>query len=365
MRLILSLVLFAAFFCITSAVAQEPDAAGEVPGVLFSSHELLNMTIEAPFRSVFRQRGQDSDDHDAVLRYDTPGGGETVLDIEVRTRGKFRLKRSTCRFPPIRLDIKTSKAENTLFAGEDKLKLVTHCQDNRSDYEQYVLKEYLVYRIFNLLTDMSFQVRLARVTYTYTDDDRDSLTRYAFLIEDEDHVALRNGWEALEVVQVQPAYYDQAQLNLVEIFEYMIGNTDWDAFKSAPDEDDCCHNVKVVGHASGPVFPVPYDFDFSGIVDARYATPDPSLGIRHVRQRQYRGICKPRETIDATLQVFFEHEDAIYDLYRQQEGLEERTVERSIDYIEEFYEIIRNPRSVRSRIERDCRRGGGGGNDEW
>ena len=106
----------------------------------------------------------------------------------------------------------------------------------------------------------------------------------------------------------------------------------------------------------GPVFPIPYDFDFSGIVDARYATPDESLDIRNVRQRQYRGICRPREEIDATLEVFQEKKESIYSLYRSQEGLEERTLEDTIDYLDDFYEIIDDPGKVRGRIERDCRR---------
>ena len=84
----------------------------------------------------------------------------------------------------------------------------------------------------------------------------------------------------------------------MEVFEYLIGNTDWDAFKKAADQETCCHNLKVVGQMAGPVFPIPYDFDFAGMVDTRYATPDPSLGMRNVRQRQYRGICRPREEID-------------------------------------------------------------------
>jgi hypothetical protein len=279
-----------------------------------------------------------------------------MMEIGLRTRGKFRLKRSTCEFPPLRVNVRTQQASNTVFAGEDKLKLVTHCDDDRSEYEQYVLQEYLVYRLYNLFSDMSFNVRLAHITYVDTEEDRDTITRYGFFIEDEEHVAMRSGWEALEVPQVPPDVYDQVQLNLVEVFQYLIGNTDWDAFKNAPDEDACCHNVKVVGDMVGPVFPIPYDFDFSGIIDTRYATPDPSLRMRNVRQRQYRGICRPREEIDSTLQVFQDLKDDVYALYRTQQGLDEDVLEDTIEYIDEFYETIENPGRVRSRIERDCRR---------
>ncbi len=351
-RISLLLVLFG----FSAAAAQEPESATSQPGILFASDELLELTIEAPLKTIFREREQESEYHDATLRYSGIDGSEVVLEIGVKTRGKFRLKRSTCNFPPLRLNIKTGAAEGTVFAGEDRLKLVTHCQNGRSEYEQYVLQEYLVYRLYNLLSDMSFRARLARITYVDTDDDDDPLTRYAFLIEAEENVAARSGWEALAVPQVPPDVYDQEQLNLVEIFQYLIGNTDWDAFRNAPDEDACCHNVKVVGDMMGPVFPIPYDFDFSGIVDTRYATPDESLGIRRVRQREYRGICRPREEIDATLLVFQEKKEAMYSLYRDQAGLEERTLERTIDYLDEFFEVIEDSGKVRGRIERDCRR---------
>ena len=348
--------VFLVLFGYSTAFAQEPAQTSSDAGVLFSSEEMLDLTIEAPLKSIFRQRGQESDDHDAALRYTGADGAEVALEIGLRTRGKFRLKKSTCEFPPLRVNIRTQQAENTVFAGEDKLKLVTHCEDGRSQYEQYVLQEYLVYRLYNLFSDLSFRVRLARITYIDTEDDRDTLTRYAFFIEDEDRLAARSGWEALAVAQVPPDIYDQDQLNLVEIFQYMIGNTDWDGFRKAPDQKACCHNMKVVGDMIGPVFPIPYDFDFSGIVDTRYATPDPSLSIRRVRERVYRGICRPREDIDLTLQLFMDRKEAIYSLYREQEGLEEDVLEDTIEYIDDFYETIENSGRVRSRIERACRR---------
>jgi hypothetical protein len=354
-RIVLSISVLLSAFGLRAAAAQEPQPQTADLPPLFASHELVQLTIEAPLQTIFREREQESEDHDATLRYTGPDGTEVVLDVALRTRGKFRLERSTCNFPPLRLNIRTQQAENTLFADQDKLKLVTHCQSGRSQYEQYVLQEYLVYRLYNLLSNLSFRVRLLHVTYVDTDKDRETLTRYAFLVEDDDRLAARSGWQALAVHQVPPEAYDQQQLNVVEVFEYLIGNTDWDAFQKAADQEACCHNVKVVGNIAGPAFPIPYDFDFSGMVDTRYATPDPSLPIRNVRQRQYRGICRPREELDATLQIFQEHKDAIYSLYREQEGLEERTLKRSLEYLDEFYEILDDPGKVRSRMERDCR----------
>lgn len=119
-------------------------------------------------------------------------------EVQIRPRGKFRLQRSTCSFPNIRLDFKKNQVENTVFQDQDRLKLVAHCQTNREEYQQQTLLDYLIYRSLNLLTDPSFRVRLAQITYVDTEEDDAPLTRYAFFIEDEDRMADRNGWRVPE-----------------------------------------------------------------------------------------------------------------------------------------------------------------------
>jgi hypothetical protein len=348
---------------INSAASTAQDTGSAEAGanqILFESEDPLTLTIEAPLETIFKEREQESFYHPGTVILEDVDGSRVSLEVEVKTRGKFRLNRRTCGFPPLRIDFKTKQVENTVFAGQDKLKLVTHCQDKRDEYEQYVLLEYLVYRTYNLLTDMSFRVRLARINYVDTDEDRDPITKYAFFIEDEDDVAARNGWELLEVPLVSPFDYERDQLNLAEVFQFLMGNTDWDAFKRPPDETECCHNVKVIGNMAGPVFPVPYDFDWTGMVSARYAKPDPSLSIRSVRQRLYRGVCLTRDQLDATFPVFEQHKQDVYHLFQSQDGLEEKQLEKAIEYLDEFYEIIGDPKKVEREMQDRCREFSGG-----
>lgn len=342
----------------TAALAQEaPDHLPRPPAPLFMSEDVLNVTIEGPLERVFDERSQDPTSFDAQLRYRAPDGSETTFDVELRTRGFFRLKEATCSFPPLRVNFKRSALEGTVFAGQNKVKLVTHCQDSRAEYQQYVLQEYLIYRAYNLFTDLSFRVRLAQVTYVDTERRRDTVTRYAFFLEDDDAMARRNGWEMLEVPQVVPSQMQQAPLALMEVFQFMIANTDWDAFRPEPN-DPCCHNTKLVGSLeSMTVIPVPYDFDWSGLIDARYATPNPELGIRSVRNRLYRGICRPREELDAVLAAFLERREAVYETFRSLPALEPRRIEDTIEYLDEFYGIIADPARVEREIVRRCRRG--------
>jgi hypothetical protein len=322
---------------------------------LFASPDLLEITIEASLKSLLRDRDEDKESHDGTLRYFPSDGSPVTLDVSLRTRGRFRLKPSTCNFPPLRLNFKKSQVAETVFAGQDRLKLVTHCQDRRDEYEQYVLQEYLVYRAYNLFTDLSFRVRLARITYVDTEQSRDPLVKYGFLIEDENAMATRNGWEVLELPQVPPAQMKQDQLVLFEVFQFMMGNSDWDPFLTEPGRGACCHNVVIIGSMADSAIPVAYDFDWSGVISARYATPDPKLGIRNVRERRFWGICRPRAELDSVLPLFLEKREAIYDLHRSQQGLDSKRVERALEYFDDFYEIIGDEGKVRSQMERRCR----------
>ncbi|MBE0591177.1 MAG: hypothetical protein IH616_02105 [Gemmatimonadales bacterium] len=319
------------------------------------AEDVLNVTIEGPLSRVFRERSQDPESFDATLRYRAPDGSESTFEIELRTRGFYRLKTATCSFPPLRVNFKKSAVEGTIFAGQDKLKLVTHCQDNRDEYQQYVLQEYLIYRAYNLLTDLSFRARLAQITYVDNEGRRDPITKYAFFLEDDEAMATRNGWDLLEVPQVVPTQMQQPDLALVEVFQFMIGNTDWDAFRPEPD-DPCCHNTKLVGSLQTlTVIPVPYDFDWSGLIDARYATPNPELRLRSVRDRLFRGICRPREELDAALAVFADRREAVYETFRSLPGLDPRRLEDTLEYLDEFYEILGDPNKVEREIVRRCR----------
>jgi hypothetical protein len=351
----------AAVFAIvqTGLVAQGPPAdsmrlaAEHAP--LFASHEIINVTIEGPLETIFQERGQDSEYHDAILWYEDENGERVTLDLGVKTRGNFRLQEHICDFPNVRLNFKRSQVPGTLFDGQDRVPIVAHCQD-REEYQQYAIQEYLIYRTFNQLSDASVRVRLARFTWIDTEGDRDTVTKYGFFLEHFDNMATRHGWEVLEVPIVPPEQHDQHQLMLFEVFQFMIGNTDWDPF-SAEEGEFCCHNAVLIGTMMGPVMPVPYDFDWSGLIYAPYAEPNPMLGIRSVRERRYWGVCRPASDFTSVFALFNEKRDAIYDLWRNQEGLTERTLRESLEYFDEFYEIINDSRRVERQILRRCRGG--------
>ena len=351
-----------ALACPTIAVTQGtgPDSAFAASAPLFASHDPLRLTVEAPLSSIFKDRGQESTERSGKVLLHQPSGESLGLDVEIRTRGRARLSRRICDFPPLRLNFSSRAVESTVFVGQDKLKLVVHCQDDRAEYEQYVLQEYLIYRVFNRFTDMSFRARLVRNTYVDTEAKRDTVTRYGFLIEADDMLAARTGWQPLVVPAVPPNESDPQYLALVGVFQYMIGNPDWSPFGKAPEEGECCHNTTPIGSPAGPVFSVPYDFDITGLVNTRYAdglfSPTTrNLGITKVRERVYRGVCPSNDFLPGLFADFNERREAIYALYRGQVELHPKVLEETLKYLDEFYATINDPQKVERELVARCR----------
>jgi len=321
---------------------------------LFASHVVLQLRIEAPFTTIFKDRDQDSEYQVGKLSYVEGSGDSVVLDIRARTRGHFRLQERTCGFPNLHINFRRPQVENTVFAGQNRVAIVAHCQDDKPEYEQFTLQEYLIYRTFSLLSDNSVRVRLARATYIDTDGERDSVTKYMFILEPFEMLAARHGWQVLEVPAVAPSQHDHFGLPLVEVFQFMMGNTDWSPFEKSTD-GSCCHNGKLIGTMAGPVFLVPYDFDWSGVISSPYAKPAPDVGVFHVRQRRYWGICRAAEEFVPVFDLFNDRRTAIYELWRGQEGLEEDRLNRTLEYFDEFYEIINDPGKTKREIRMKCR----------
>ena len=329
--------------------------AQEAP--LFASDDVLALTIQAPLERIFSHRDQESEEYPGVIVVDAGTRLDTV-EVDIRTRGRSRLDRRICRFPPLRLDFPRSRVAGTVFEGQDKVKLVTHCRDDER-FEQDMLVESLAYRILNVLTEVSFRVRVARITYEDIDGGRDPVTRYGFLIEHEDAVAARTGWRYLPVPSVPPAAADPRHLALLEVYQYMIGNTDWSAFAADPGSDECCHNTKPVGAPTGPVFALPYDFDITGLVDAPYArnlyqANLQQLGIRTVRDRRFRGLCSTEPLWPEVLATLRERRGAIEGLIRGQEGLDPERRDEALEYVGSFYDELEDEPRLLERFRDTC-----------
>jgi hypothetical protein len=345
---LLSAVIGTMTFVCRTSVAEE--RAGMAP--LFADDATLEVTITAPFETLMRER-PDVEYLEGTFAYTGSDGSTTTLDLKLRTRGNYRRDEKHCDFAPIRLNFRKRQVADTLFDGQDKLKLVTHCRSSEPVYEFYVLREYFAYRFYSALTPVSYSVRLLRITYEDTETG-DSRTKFGFVIEDDNAVAERNDLEVVRIARILAEDIDQHQQNLVHVFSYMIGNTEYSLVYPEPGKE-CCHNTDVLSATGGaPYLPLPFDFDFAGLVDASYAQPNPRYPIRSVRTRHYKGLCSNNDLLPGTVSLFLDARDEfdqIVDRYAHLSTYSDRLVR---EYLKSFYRKIRDPDSVKNFLADRC-----------
>jgi hypothetical protein len=339
------LAALAAVVCPPSAVA---ESAALPP--LFASRDEIELTLTLPLRTLLRQRAKRLE-VEGTVTVEEADRAPVRLDVEVRTRGRDRLE--NCAFPPLRLDFKRGQVDGTVFAGQNRLKLVTRCADGER-FEQYLELEYFLYGMYEKLTDVAFRVRPARMRYVDTDRDGETLEAPAFLIEPIEGVAERVGMSAVELSVAAPGDFDPRALSTLALFQYLIGNTDWSPTSAAAGES-CCHNVDVLAPSDGRpgLVPVPYDFDYAGIVNASYAYPDERLGIRSVRERLYRGYCATNAYLDETIEALNEARPAIEALL-QSARLTAGSRAYAMSYLERSYAIVNDDGERQRQIVRRC-----------
>jgi hypothetical protein len=317
--------------------------AGASP--LFDDNAVIDVELTGPIGSLIRKK-DDSTEVPFVLK-----ANGVEQQVQVRVRGKSRLR--ICKFPPLRLNFSDSDTEQTVFAGQDKIKLITHCRSNNASQVD-ALQEYAVYRIFNIISDIGYRVRLLHITYRDTDERRkdDLIERYGFLLESQSALAARVGGAPVDVTGISLRSLDEDHAAAVYIFQYLIGNTDW-SFVMADGDDVCCHNGDILDIDSTRYY-VPYDFDLVGLVNSKYAYPDPSLPIRKVTQRYYVGFCTSRDTLQSALGIIKSHKEEILGVLSDIPGLPEKDRNRSIDFLTQFFTRADDEEKMLKSFEKRC-----------
>jgi hypothetical protein len=313
----------------------------------FESQDPIEVTLTTNIGKIRGDKGDTPPWRPATLSYKAPEGNLITVPVKARTRGIWRLK--MCEFPPLRLNFSGETSKGTIFANLDKPKVVSYCQD-ADMYEQYILQEYQLYRIYQLITPMSHKARLIRFSYADSANGKVRATRYGFIMEEPKALAERLGGRVLEQKGAGGENLDPLQDALFGLFQYFIGNTDFSVAG--------LHNVELFFNEQGDVMPIAYDFDFSGAVNARYATADSSLRIPNVRQRLFRGYCTDAEAYNKAFAIFNERKPEIYALYSDPIGklMDKGRVRETLHYFDEFYETINNRGAAKRAIIESCLR---------
>ena len=332
------------------AAAAPQAGSSHKPTRLFSDDQPIKVTIKGPIAAVVATPANARTARPATLQ-----AGTETLPILLSPRGILRRTKIACSFPPLGVQFTTKPAKGSLFAGQKKLKLVTHCR-SVSQHQQYVLLEYAAYRMFNVLSPTGLRARLG--TFDYVEQNGKPVTsRIGFFIEDSDDAAKRNGQVELKIMtRIAPQQLDAATAARAAVFEYMIGNTDW-SMRAGPAGTACCHNFRLFGKAVGAqygIVVVPYDFDVSGLVNPPYALPDERLGIDTVRQRYYRGYCVHNAQALAAAAEFRAKRGELVGVLGSVPGLDNDRRQKAAAYLDSFFEDMATDDSVAKKLLKTC-----------
>lgn len=337
---VLLLYLFIPLFTYAQGVDDEKDIAIDSTEVLsvdfyrnwelFNDDEPLKLSLAFDMKK-FKKEKYKAEKIPAVLSVHL---NDTIIqkEIKIKARGEFR--KGYCQFPPIKLNLKKTEFTSEYMDEQTTLKFVTHCKNSKL-FETYILQEYLIYKMYNILTEMSFQTRLVQMEYIDTEGKDKTFVKYGFIIEHINSVADRNNSLRLKNENLTQKLMDKESMALLALFAFMIGNTDWSVTG--------LHNIKIIkskDFTKHDPFPVPYDFDYSGMVNASYAIPSEILGIESVRERKYWGVCLPEENLDKVKMIFLNRKSSIYKLVREFPYIEKSPKRGMVNYLDSFYRIL-------------------------
>ncbi len=311
---------------------------------LFDTADVLHVTLSGSIRSLLSNRLGTPKNHALVLTYTQADSSQRVIPVEVRTRGHFRRLKGNCAYPPLMIQFSADSAHLTsVFREQKKLKLVMPCKD-----DQYVVREWLAYQLYNLVTPKSFKARLVSMTLDDEKSDKKSPSFYGILLEEENQMAKRNLVVAVER-KIKPMQTRTDDFLTMAVFEYLIGNTDWSVQYQ--------QNIKLLAADSTayPPVAVPYDFDHAGIVDAPYAYPAEELRMTSVRERRYRGYCVQEiKAFESTIARYNQLKPDIYRTYTGCHLLDKKYVQSTVQYLDEFYATINDPKLWQKEFAYPC-----------
>ena len=322
-----------------------PDSAPKRAERLFRTKEPVTMWLKSDFKTVFKDRDSMSTKRfPAVMRWLGEKGDTVTADVQLATRGHYRLR--TCSVVPLKVYFDKEKTKGSEFGGQASIKLTAHCQ-KADRYAQNIYIEYAVYGMYNALTSISLKARLATINWEDPKDPGFTITRPGFWTEEDDDMAARNRGKILMQTGGNAAEMDPWQMAVTDVFQYMVGNTDFSL--------SYLHNIRIIQtDTSINFFPMAYDFDWTGLVDAPYAKPDYRLPVKRVTDRLYRGGCHPPELLTKVFAHFKAKKSEIYGTLTEIKGLTPERVKEATQYLDEFYKFIDDAGAVRREMGRVC-----------
>jgi len=318
---------------------------------LFSSDDILEITLSLDLSAFLRKKDKEQSFKGKVIFH--PGERNSIdKKVTISYRGISRY--DNCRFPPMLIAFKKPIYDDCDTCRIKKIKLVNQCQQG-DIYEDYVIREYIVYKLYNVLTDTSFRVRLVKVSFTDSENKKKPFVQHGILIEPEELLAERAGIAEIKSRSLSQRHMYPAIINRIAIFNYMISNWDW----SVPGQ----HNISVFSPAgydnSGLGIPVPFDFDLCGVVNTTYAVPKPDVGVEGPRDRKFAGMCFTPERYRKDLLVFLEKKKEFYSLINSSPYLTKADKKDITSFLDQFFSNLETQKRIERLIDMflaDCKK---------
>jgi len=312
---------------------------------LFDSNDPFEISLRFDITTYKRERS-DTNYLDAILTYHTTKTDSINKKIKLKAIGEI-VRTTICDLPPMILNFKLKDTIGGEFTGIDELKIMTYCN---LGYEDYILREYLIYRLYNLLTDNSLKVRLLRINFINTAKESKPIRQYGFAIEPVKLMANRTNTLEIKPVTLSQKNIKPEMLDRFAIFNLMIGNTDWSVSNQ--------HNTLILsqpGSAQPELYVVvPFEFDYSGLVNADYAVPNENLPVKTVRERLYMGMCRSEEVYKNEVREFAEKKDEFYKLINDFQYLNPGSKEDMINYLNGFFDMFDKHNSIVHDMLNQC-----------
>lgn len=319
--LLLTLVL--SISTVTISIANNTHSIFDV----MSHTEVLDLTIETNWRA-FDSNRRNATEYPATIHFKDQYGQPKNWLLKVNLRGNYR-RMQCAEIPPLKLNFKKKDLAAAGLAKFDDYKLVTHCETDKTVAKELVLKEFLAYKLYNNLTENSFRVQLLNITFKDTETG-ESLQQMGFLIEDTAELRSRIGAEKVkETIGLSKTLFHQDALRQVALFQYAIGNFDWNLATS--------RNLKYV-QKDGAILAIPYDFDFAVFVDAPYATLNSNIGMKSKADRIYLGFEEALPNLTPRLTLFKKQQPQLLQIISDFKWLNRKTRKTLQKYLNSYFD---------------------------
>lgn len=332
LSVLILMILLASTYMVANTTAIEQGK--QLPSLFdqLIQDEPLEITIETDLINLIENKRK-PDYLPAELRY-TQNDKDYNWKMKLRPRGKSR--RTLCGFPPLKLELAKKDLTAAGLSKLDDLKLVTHCLADSTTSANMVLREYLAYRLYNVLSLNSLRAQLVKINYIDSKSVHEDMTRWGILLEDIDELAIRLKGKEVDQFAFVAGELDTIQHTYISVFQYMIGNTDWSILP--------IRNLKLIRQANRSEFVlIPHDFDYSSLVNAPYALPREHLGQTSLHHRVYQGLITSPKVLRPILKQFQAKKKEVLALVDDFEHLDKVEKIYLMRSLRQFFRTIKDP----------------------